>query len=263
MNPDIESHRLSNMSQEQTEPRPELILIAAGPFLMGSDSGQDNERPIHRVWLDAFWLAKFPVTNQEYRVFVKAAGAAAPPFWNAPAFCHPLKPVVGVNWFEAQAYCEWLCRATGKPFRLPTEAEWEKGARGGRAKQDYPWGHRAPSELLLPGCDGDNDGPLPVGQGDINDFGLCDLSGGVHEWCSDWYAPNYYAAAPETSPQGAWSGKRRSSRGGSWRHRVKFSRCAARSSLDPSFHYADYGFRLAMDGRGENIPETCRGTLQE
>ena len=218
---------------------------------MGSDTGQDNEKPIHRVWLDAFWLAKFPVTNADYRRFIESTGAATPPFWHEPAFRHPQKPVVGINWFEAQAYCEWLGRATEKPFRLPTEAEREKAARGNRQGQDYPWGDGPPETLALPGHDCENGGPLPVGQGDINDYGLCDMSGGVHEWCSDWYKAGYYANSPESNPIGASAGNRRASRGGSWRHRVKFSRCAARSSLDPSFHYADYGFRVAMDAKKE------------
>ncbi|MBM4299011.1 MAG: formylglycine-generating enzyme family protein, partial [Deltaproteobacteria bacterium] len=137
------------------------------------------------------------------------------------------------------------------PFRLPTEAEWEKATRGGLEQKDYPWGDLAPSALALPGYDAKNDGPLAVGMGDVNDYGLCDMSGGVHEWCSDWYKANYYAESPEKNPQGASAGKRRASRGGSWRHRVKFSRCAARSSLDPSLRYADYGFRVAMSAGGE------------
>lgn len=229
----------------------ELPFIPAGAFLMGSDTGQDNEKPLHRVWLEAFWLAKFPVTNADYRRFVESVGAPPPPFWHQPAFRHPLKPVVGVNWFEAQAYCEWLSRTTGKPFRLPTEAEWEKAARGGRNGQSYPWGDDAPGDLAFLGYDCENDSPLPVGQGDINDYGLCDMSGGVHEWCSDWYDAGYYGVSTEHNPRGALTGQRRASRGGSWRHRVKFSRCAARSSLDPSFHYADYGFRVALGAKKE------------
>lgn len=235
------------MINSKTEPNPNLVCITAGAFLMGSERGQDNEKPVHRAWLDGFWLAKFPVTNTDYLIYVEATGAAAPPFWQEPAFSHPLKPVVGVNWFEAQSYCQWLGLSMGRPFRLPTEAEWEKAARGGRTEKDYPWGDQAAKDISLPGYDRENDGPLPVGQGDINDYGLCDMSGGVHEWCSDWYDAGYYIAAPERNPTGGGEGKRRASRGGSWRHRIKFSRCAARSALDPSFRYADYGFRLAMD----------------
>jgi formylglycine-generating enzyme required for sulfatase activity len=227
---------------------PEMISIGAGTFWMGSEAGQDNEKPIHAVWLGSFQLAKFPVINAEYRIYVAGSGAPEPAFWRESQFAAPEKPVVGVNWFEARSYCEWLSEKTGQPFRLPTEAEWEKGARGGLEKQNYPWGQLAPGEMLLPGCDTLLGGPARIGCGDINNYGLCDMSGGVHEWCSDFYDAGYYEIAPPQNPQGPASGKRRASRGGSWRHAVKFSRCAARSSLNPNFHYSDYGFRVALDG---------------
>lgn len=224
-----------------------MIAIAAGSFLMGSADGQENESPVHRAWLDRFCLAKFPVTNAEYRVFVEQTGAPEPPFWREASFCHPRKPVVGVNWFEARAYCDWLSRSTGKLFRLPTEARWERAARGGLEGRKYPWGDCAPDELALAGCDSENGGPLQIGSSDVNGYGLCDMSAGVHEWCNDYYDYRYYAYAPERNPPGAEWSARHSSRGGSWRHRFKFSRCAARSSLNPVLHYADYGFRVAMD----------------
>jgi formylglycine-generating enzyme required for sulfatase activity len=191
-------------------------------------------------------LAKFPVTNEDYRVFVEHSSAPEPPLWNEKPFSHRQKPVVGVNWFEAQSYCEWLSRCTGKLYHLPTEAEWERAARGGLAGKKYPWGDSSPDEMALVGWDAECGGPPRVGQSDVNDYGLCDMSGGVHEWCNDNYDYRYYARSPERNPQGADTSARRSSRGGSWRHRIKFSRCAARSSLDPKLRYADYGFRVAM-----------------
>jgi formylglycine-generating enzyme required for sulfatase activity len=99
---------------------------------------------------------------------------------------------------------------------------------------------------LFSGVNSETGGPARVGINQPNDFGLFDMSEGVHEWCSDWYDYNYYQTSPERNPQGPQTGRRRSSRGGSWRHRIKFSRCAARSSLPPSFQYADYGFRVAL-----------------
>ena len=96
---------------------------------MGSESGPENEMPRHRVWVDSFGLGKFPVTNREYRIFVEAEQAPAPPFWSDAMFSEPEQPVVGVNWDEATAYCKWLSRRTGKEFRLPSEAEWERSAR--------------------------------------------------------------------------------------------------------------------------------------
>ena len=222
-----------------------IVIIAGGRFLMGSEQGQENERPCHWVWLDSFGIGRFPVTNREYAEFLGASEMSPPPFWRDPIFSDPQQPVVGVSWDEATAYCRWLSRRSGQIFRLPTEAEWECAARGGREGAHYPWGNEPPEEKAYLGC-APAGGPLPVGANRPNDFGLHDMGGGVHEWCSDYYDYNYYRSSPERNPQGPAAGRRRSSRGGSWRHRVKFSRCAARSSLPPSFHYADYGFRLAL-----------------
>ena len=213
---------------------------------MGSEDGADNEKPVHRVWLSGFMMGKFPVTNGEYGIFLRETGAPEPPFWSEQMFSHPDKPVVGVSWHDATAYCHWLSQNTGESFRLPTEAEWERAGRGGKEGQKYPWGDEPPWERPHPGYDLEAGGPEAVGLTEPNGFGLFDMSGGVHEWCSDFYDPRYYTSSPERNPQGAPMGQRRASRGGSWRHRIKFSRCAARSSLNPAFKYADYGFRLAM-----------------
>src|SRR5580658_10634032 len=110
---------------------PELIAVREGWFLMGSDSGQDCERPVHRVWIDSFLLAATQVTTAEYERFLHATGAQPPPFWNDANFNHAQQPVAGVSWSEAIRYCDWLCTQTGRNFRLPTEAEWEYAARGG------------------------------------------------------------------------------------------------------------------------------------
>jgi formylglycine-generating enzyme required for sulfatase activity len=226
--------------------RPEMVVVPEGFFLMGSDNGQENETPRHRVWLDGFGLARFPVTNREYRICVEETQAPTPPFWSDPMFSDPDQPVVGVSWNDATAYCAWLGKRTGKMFRLPTEAEWERAARGQREGSLYPWGDEPPWERPYLGYDPKTGGPQRVGANVPNDFELYDMSGGVHEWCSDYYDSGYYHYSPEKNPQGPSSGQRRASRGGSWRHRIKFSRCAARSSLPPTFNYADYGFRLAQ-----------------
>jgi sulfatase modifying factor 1 len=225
---------------------PEIVSIPYGSFLMGCNEGQENERPVHRVWLDGFAIGKFPVTNHEYRICVEDEAVPAPPFWSEPMFSHPGQPVVGTTWDEAAAYCRWLSERLGAAFRLPTEAEWERAARGGREGLLYPWGDEAPWERPYQGVCNETGGPPRVGAGEANPFGLYAMSEGVHEWCSDYFAYDYYRHAPERNPQGPASGQRRASRGGSWRHRVKFSRCAARSSLPPDFKYADYGFRVVM-----------------
>ena len=223
-----------------------IEVIPAGFFLMGSAQGQENERPCHRVWVDGFGIGKYPVTNREYAEYVEDTQQSFPPFWGEPMFSDPGQPVVGVSWDEAIAYCRWLSAKLGNLFRLPTEAEWERAARGGREGAEYPWGDETPWDRPYAGCNSESGGPLRVGVNEPNGFGLFDMSEGVHEWCSDYYDYDYYRYSPERNPQGPSTGRRRSSRGGSWRHRIKFSRCAARSSLPPSFHYAEYGFRVAM-----------------
>jgi len=227
---------------------PSLIPIPEGWFLMGSESGQDCERPIHRVRIDAFLLAATQVTNAEYARFLGATAMPPPPFWSDPNFNHPQQPVAGASWHEAAHYCEWLRSQTGRHFRLPTEAEWEHAARGGLEQKQFPWGDNPPQSLP------DYDkrwltGPEPVARYAPNAFGLYDIGDNLHEWCSDWYDPNYYAISPETNPQGPdqspMKPQRKSSRGGSWRHHIKVARCSARSSIPPDFQYADYGFRVA------------------
>jgi len=198
---------------------------------MGSDAA-DDERPIHRVWIDRIDIAPCTVTNDEYARF------APPPHAHDPLLNDPRQPVVGVSWFDAVAYCRWL----GGGFRLPREAEWEFAARGGVSGLRHPWGDALPADATRP-----LEAPHRVALHDPNGFGLYDMCTNVHEWCSDWYAADFYAASPDRNPRGPLSGTRRASRGGSWRHRVNVSRCAARSSIPPHVRYADYGFRIARD----------------
>lgn len=217
---------------------------------MGSEDGQDNERPEHRVWVDGFRLAECQVTNKEYASFAEATGAERPPLGEDPNFNHPRQPVVAISWFEAVRYCDWLSGLHGRVYRLPSEAEWERAARGGEDGRLYPWGDALPRSL--PDYERrSKSGPEVVGASDPNGFGLCDMCANVHEWCVDWFQADYYAASPERNPRGPETGERRSSRGGSWRHHIKVTRCAARSSIPPQFKYADYGFRVACDIGGD------------
>jgi formylglycine-generating enzyme len=242
--PSAESHTAAAIALE-----PALVAIPAAWFLMGSNSGQDCERPIHRVWVDAFQLAATQVTNAEYAQFLTTTGAAPPPFWQDARLNHPQQPVTAVSWHEAVRYCEWLTSQTARIYRLPTEAEWELAARGGLEQKQFPWGDATPQSLpdyatrwLT--------GPEPVARYAPSAFGLYDIGDNVHEWCSDWYDPNYYAVSPERNPRGPGQSPmqpaRKSSRGGSWRHQIKVARCSARSSIPPEFQYADYGFRVAL-----------------
>src|SRR5436190_8620272 len=191
------------MAPEKNEFIPATVAIPAGVFLMGADDGVDNEKPAHRVHVDAFRLGKLPVTNREYKIYVNDGGAAPPPFWNETMFADPAKPVVGVSWHEAAAYCEWLGATSGVKYRLPTEAQWERAARGGAEGQRYPWGDQLPDQHLCPGADTENGGPPRVGLCPPNGFGLYDMCASVHEWCSDFYAADYYRISPEKNPPGA------------------------------------------------------------
>jgi formylglycine-generating enzyme required for sulfatase activity len=193
-------------------------------------------------------MAATQVTNAEYAACLRVTGLPSPPFWHDNNFNHPEQPVTGVSWFEADHYCRWLSSQTGHLYRLPTEAEWERAARGNLEQQEFPWGNEPP-QTQPDYATRWQTGPEVVARYSPNAFGLYNMCDNVHEWCSDWYDPNYYATSPDRNPRGpeprSVPGKRKASRGGSWRHHVKVSRCSARSSIPPEFQYADYGFRVA------------------
>jgi sulfatase modifying factor 1 len=217
---------------------PAFVRIPAGRFAMGSREGQDDEAPVHEVSVDAFEMGIYPVTRGEYEAFVRETGHAAPREWLSPEFAASDVPVCGVSWDDAVAYCEWIGGA-----RLPTEAEWERAARGGREGERYPWGDAIPA-WIPDGGKGPLAGPWPVTLGEPNGYGLQGIAANVHEWCSDWHGRDYYATSPSDNPQGPPHGERRTSRGGSWRHAVTISRTSARSKIAPSLRYTDYGFRV-------------------
>jgi len=216
---------------------------------MGCDQGRDEEQPVHRVWIEDFLLGVFPIRNRDYLFFLEATAHPAPPLWSHPDFSHPDQPVAAVSWFEAVKYAEWLSAVSGKHYRLPAGAEGARAARAGREGALYVWGDEPPdaNSAYVRRWGGDVKATRPVGEGAANAWGLYELCENVHEWCADWFHKDYYAVSPERNPRGPDSGERRASRGGSWRHHVKVSRCAARSSIPPHFQYADYGFRVACD----------------
>jgi sulfatase modifying factor 1 len=222
----------------------DLIDVPAGQFWMGCEAGRADENPVHRVWIDAFAMGATTVTNLQYRMFAEATGVPMPSASADVGFNNPSQPVVAVTWFDAMGYCRWLTRETGLSFRLPTEAEWEWAVRDGREKSLYAWGDDPPENFELYRTGWQEQGPHQVAQHRPNALGLYDLGDNVHEWCFDWYDPEFYARAPWRNPVNLNATVRRSSRGGAWRHRVKVSRCAARSSLSPDFAYTDYGFRV-------------------
>jgi formylglycine-generating enzyme required for sulfatase activity len=219
---------------------PELISIPGGVFLMGSEIGSDDEQPVHEVLVSPFQIARHPITNRQFAQF------ALDQISDDPNFNFTDQPVTSVSWFDAVAFCEWLSNQTGKSYRLPTEAEWEFAATAGDAKNIYPWGTRnweQRPELHTRF----QHGPESVGLFEPNLFGIHDMGINIHEWCSDWYDRDYYSKSPRENPKGPSSGQRRASRGGSWRHQIKITRCTARSSIPPIMRYADYGFRVSCD----------------
>lgn len=218
------------------------VRIPAGVFAMGSDrsqssAAQDDESPIHEVEVDAFDCAIYPVTVAQWTRYALAAGIDI-----RSAIGGDERPVTGVSWNDAAAFCRWHTEHD-EPMRLPTEAEWEYAARGGISGALYPWGNDVPAWLPDAGR-GPLDAPWPVTFGEPNGFGVVGIGTNIHEWCADWHSATYYANSPRRNPAGPPSGVRRASRGGAWRHAMTISRCAQRSKIDPSFRYTDYGFRV-------------------
>jgi formylglycine-generating enzyme required for sulfatase activity len=169
----------------------DFVEVPAGWFWMGWEHGHPGERPRHRVWLDRFAIARAPVTNREYAGFL-AAGATEPPaWWHDSRFNDPEQPVVGVSWFDAMDFCRWLTDREGRPYRLPTEAQWEKAARAGLEDARFPWGDDRPSTAAF-------ERPPRATETPANRLGLLALSGVCHEWCLDWEDEAYYARSPST-----------------------------------------------------------------
>lgn len=185
--------------------------------------------PVPTGAFPGFDLGRTPVTNAEYAGFIASGRAAEPPWWRDPDYSSADQPVVGITWFEASDFAAWLSERRGERWRLPSEAEWEHAARGGLVGAPTAWGDALP-EGEIP--EGPLAGPWPAGRGRPNGYGLHDMGTIVHEWCLDWFDK------AET---------RRASRGGSWRHHVRWSKPEARSSLPPDYRYADYGFRVLRE----------------
>lgn len=226
-----------------------LVLIPAGDFLMGSNTGYPVERPEHRVFVDAFYLSASLITNEQYARFVRETGRRVPHLddrrmqrenWNQETGLYPPErarhPVVLVSWRDAQEYCEW---AGG---RLPIEAEWERAARGGMEGRVYPWGDLIDPSLA--NYDNQN-GTTTVGSYPPNAYGLYDIAGNVWEWVADWYDPRYYARSPSDNPPGPESGSTKVLRGGAWLLFPEFCRVAYRFHNSPDFRFNLIGFRLA------------------
>ena len=230
-----------------------MVKIPAGAFMMGSNDGDSDEKPVHKVSVDAFYMDKYEVTVEKYEKFLKAKGHRKPANWSYQ-LQQPKCPVVFVSWEDAMAYSKWR----GK--RLPTEAEWEYAARGGNTGLNgkpiykYSWGNDIDKSKANYGNPFSSDWSngagkylKDVGSYSKNGFGLYDMAGNVWEWCSDRYDENYYQTSSGRNPKGPSSGTRRVLRGGSWYDDPNLMRCAYRYRNFPTYRSYNYGFRCVRD----------------
>jgi sulfatase modifying factor 1 len=253
---------------------PRFARVPAGEFSMGADDGEEDQRPAHTAYDDAFFLSSYPISNQQYAEFVRETGhpvpavrylplvvtpgqessfreLAAPYVWRggelpSERFRHP---VTLVTYPDAIAYCAWLSTRLSQPVRLPTEAEWERAATGGADGQRYPWGHEIDSSRANFLTHEDLKryrGTRPVGSYAPNAYALYDMIGNVWEWVSDWYAPDTYRTSARRNPQGPTEGTLRVLRGGSWvTHDVDQLRCSHRHKVPADTYAYSIGFRVA------------------
>jgi sulfatase modifying factor 1 len=223
-----------------------MVLVPAGEFPMGSEQGDDDEQPVHRVFLDSFYLDTFEVTNGRFAKFV-AAIQSEPPWGFADQetpVVHAEQPVRWVNWLEATGYCLWA----GK--RLPTEAEWEKAARGTDGRI-YPWGNEppTPTQAVFGLKEGGAETVSPIGNRDKgkSPYGVHDLAGNLYEWVADWYDEAVYTTQPTINPRGPGEGAAKVQRGGSYINGPYRLRSSFRTKGDPTEHDPNVGFRCAQD----------------
>ena len=237
-----------------------MVMVPAGPFTMGSNDGLPSERPEHSVTLDAYYIDRYEVSLQLYGTFLLDAKHDAPSTWDDEAATTVGdRPAVGMGWADAAAYCAWA----GK--RLPTEAEWEKAARGTDGRR-YPWGHMQPfvdianynrgiwvsEAITLAGVTGGVEGMSVrhgLKEGGKSPYGLHHMAGNAAEWVADWYDREYYSKSPERNPTGPSSGEKKVLRGGSWADLPIALRVSARMSAEPEFQDRTIGFRCARDAK--------------
>lgn len=223
---------------------PEMVFVEGGSFLMGSEDGEPEEQPVHKVIVGSFHIAKYEVTVAQYREFCKETGRAMPetPKWG----WQDTAPIVNVSWNDAHAYSKWLAQKTGQPYRLPTEAEWEFAARGGVKTKKFRFSGSNKLEEVGWFDKNANKKVQPVGEKAPNELGLYDMSGNTWEWVNDWFGDEYYSKSPEKDPQGPPRGSMRVMRSGSWINYEEDNRIAIRISNLPNETGPFFGFRVAM-----------------
>lgn len=242
----IQQEELKKLSERGARLPDGMVLIPAGEFLMGADDGLPDARPLHPVYLSSFWIDKYETTNAEYRRCVEA-GVCQPPK-DRQVFDDPQRvqhPVANLTWGQARAFCQWRGR------HLPTEAEWEKAARGTDGRR-YPWGNgeEVINNLVKEQTVRSNGSPIgPIGNFPTaqSPYGVYDLVGNVWEWVKDWYAEDYYASAPPRDPQGPLRGSFRVLRGGDWSQSPFELRGSYRGWDEMTYWGPTLGFRCAAD----------------
>jgi formylglycine-generating enzyme required for sulfatase activity len=228
--------------------QPEMVSIPGGSFYMGNRGSEthSDEQPVHEVTLSPFLMSKYEITFAQWDTCVSAGGCTHNPA--DKGWGRGNRPVIYVSWHHAQEFIGWLNRETGKQYRLPTEAEWEYAARAGTSTESY-WGDEV--GINRANCEGcgtqwDNKKTAPVGSFAANAWGLHDMHGNVWEWCSDWYADDYYQKSPRQNPQGPSLGSRRVDRGGGWSGGPWSLRAACRGGITPDYASSSLGFRLVL-----------------
>jgi len=215
---------------------PEMVFVEGGTFMMGSNSGDADEKPVHEVTLSSFSIGKYEVTQAQWQ----AVMGDNPSYFKGCENC----PVEMVSWNDIQGYIQKLNAQTGKQYRLPTEAEWEYAARGGNKSRNLTYSGSDPINPVSWYSGNSKDKTHPVGSKQSNELGIYDMSGNVWEWCNDLY--DDYSADRETNPKGPTSGMYRLIRGGCWNYAASYCRSADRSRGMPGIKKFENGFRLVL-----------------
>jgi formylglycine-generating enzyme required for sulfatase activity len=238
---------------------PELVFVKGGTFTMGANNTSPEESPAHQITISDFYIGKFEVKVEQYKQFCQETKRFFPKVPQNPDWYEEhdqIKkwvwrkghPIVNVNWFDGQAYCEWLSKKTGKSFRLPTEAEWEYVAKGGSlAKNTKFAGSNVIGEVAWVDETSQEKGTMPCGTKKPNEIGVYDMSGNAWEWCSDFYDGNYYKKSPKVNPQGPSHGQFRVIRGGSWYYTTDMATVTGRDGPYPEYSNWNYGFRVVQE----------------
>ncbi|MFN0200064.1 MAG: formylglycine-generating enzyme family protein [Bacteroidia bacterium] len=223
-----------------------LVLVEGGEFEMGAKESDEDTRPVHSVKVASFQMSKYEVTVAEYRAFCQATGHTmpAPPAWG----WRDSHPMVNVTWWDACSYCLWLSRVSGKKFRLPTEAEWEYAAKGGKKSQKFQYcGANNANEVAWNMANAVEASTQGIGQLKANELGLYDMGGNAWEWCSDYFSSEYYANSPSENPKGPEKGLLHVIRGGSWFDGSTQSTPYFRRNGSPADLIGNMGFRVVCE----------------